>query len=137
MDFYPAPRVSAQGTALGLAGEAFTPEASDAGYSSWWVNTFNPKYADQKFNAAQAAIQRQWEERMSSTAYQRSVADLRKAGLNPYLLYGSASPASTPTASMAHSSGDNFGVVRGVADGLANAFIGVLRIAAYAAAHGL
>lgn len=59
------------------------------------------------FNANEAAKQRSFEERMSSTAYQRAVSDMKSAGLNPYLMYSSGSGgASTPTGSSARSSGN-------------------------------
>ena len=57
-----------------------------------------------QFNADQAQLQRDWEEYMSNTSYQRAVKDMQEAGLNPALALGQGG-ASTPTATSAHSNG--------------------------------
>lgn len=59
---------------------------------------------EMNYNHNEAQLTRDWLERMSNTAYQRAAADMKAAGLNPALLYGS-SGASTPGASSASYSG--------------------------------
>lgn len=49
----------------------------------------------------ESALNREFQERMSNTAYQRGMKDMRKAGLNPMLAY-SQGGASVPTGNMAN-----------------------------------
>lgn len=57
----------------------------------------------QKFNADQAALQMEFQEKMASTAWQRGVKDMKAAGINPILAY-QRGPASSPTGAMASTS---------------------------------
>lgn len=67
------------------------------------------------FNASEAQKARDFTERMSNTAYQRAVADMKLAGINPVLAY-SQGGASVPSASSA-SSGSGSGSRSGSGSG--------------------
>lgn len=66
------------------------------------------------YNSAEAQKNRDWQEMMSNTAYQRAMADMKAAGLNP-ILAASLGGASTPGGATGTISGASMGLPRGQA----------------------
>lgn len=75
------------------------------------------KEAQEKANAQNIALAREqmsFQERMSSTAYQRGMADMKKAGLNPMLAFsqgGASAPAGSQARVESTRPGDAFAVL--------------------------
>lgn len=65
--------------------------------------------AAMSYNSAEALANRNFQERMSNTSYQRAVEDMRKAGLNPILAFANGG-ASTPGGAGATITGASMGM---------------------------
>ena len=72
------------------------------------------------FNSTEAMKNREWQEYMSNTAYQRAVEDMKKAGLNPILAFQNGG-ASTPGGSAGTISGASMGAPSASALGVSRA----------------
>lgn len=82
---------------LGAAGDSSLFDAATD--SIGLTNNRNIEQAN-KINIQQAQVNRDWQERMSNTAYQRAMDDMKKAGLNPILAYAQGG-ASVPSGAQA------------------------------------
>ena len=88
-------------TAVGLTDPAIWANLGNMGVNAA-ATLYNKNQVNQmnRFNAEQAQLNRDWQEKMSNSAYQRAVADMRKAGINP-ILAATQGGASTPSGATA------------------------------------
>lgn len=92
--------LSAIGSGLSKVGSFLQPFAGAAGNVLGSLFSAKSQAQTNQANADQAQAQMDFQERMSSTAHQREVDDLKKAGLNPILSANAG--ASTPGGAMAN-----------------------------------
>lgn len=80
----------------------------------------NAQIQNQDWQAEQAAEQRTWEEQMDNTKYQRTVADMKAAGLNPAMMYGGTASVTSAPSGAAASGGDPGSPSAGALDSILN-----------------
>lgn len=84
----------------GYSGIAATDNVAEA-MREYGLSAAEEQEKNRRFNADQAEIARNWYANMSGTAYQRAVNDMKAAGLNPALMFGSGQAAATAAGSAA------------------------------------
>lgn len=92
------------GLGLSLGSKLVTPAVNGVGnlISGGTWRQSGSEVASQEFNAEQAILAHERSVDADATKYQRAVADMKEAGLNPYMVYGSGGAAANgPTSSSA------------------------------------
>lgn len=102
------------GEMIGLGDDADKLEwqRSEQAANNTFVREMLKLREENQFNSLEAQKQRDYETDMSNTAYQRAVADMKAAGLNPVLAFQQGG-ASTPSGSVASSGSGNTGASSG------------------------
>lgn len=88
-------------TALSSPSDTSTSGDANAYIEGLFSSTGENILQSMEFNSTEAQKNRDFQERLANSAYQRAVTDLKKAGLNPLLAYGSAAQAATPSSTAA------------------------------------
>ena len=84
----------------GYSGIAATDNVAQA-MRDYALSAAEEQEKNRRYNAEQAQLARDWYADMSNTAYQRAVNDMKAAGLNPALMFGSGQAAATAAGSAA------------------------------------
>ena len=113
------------------SGRTGNPEQDQ--YATGWWSRLTGGDVEKASAVAMAQVDRDFQERMSNTAYQRAMQDMKEAGLNPALMYKGAAPASTPSGSRAQRPGSSTGQMVGL---IASAIFAGAKIATSAAKVG-
>lgn len=109
------------GAGIGAIGNLAGGMISSAGAADRNAQSIGMAREQMAFSAQQAQNQMDFQERMSNTAYQRAMGDMRSAGLNPILAY-SRGGASSPGGAMGSSAGANFeNAMEGLGQGVSSA----------------
>lgn len=112
---------------IGAAGGLLGGAISSGGAAAQNQSALQMAREQMQFSDAQATRQMDFQERMSSTAYQRAMADMRAAGLNPILAYQQGG-SSTPSGAAGQSAGANFeNAMEGMGEGVKSASQGAAR----------
>lgn len=84
----------------GYSGIAVTDNVAEA-MRQYGLSAAEEQEKNRRYNEEQAKIARDWYADMSGSAYQRAVNDMKAAGLNPALMFGSGQAAATAAGSAA------------------------------------